>query len=77
MSARSAAQPYKATYLDRSTRVRDTMSFSYQRGGASLIDFMRAQQEYRTVQITYVNLVGAFLNAISQLNFAIGQEAIP
>jgi cobalt-zinc-cadmium efflux system outer membrane protein len=69
-------QPYKTTYLVQSTRVRDTMSFSYQRGGASLIDFLQAQQEYRTVQISYVNLIGAFLNAVSQLNLAIGQEVI-
>ena len=53
------------------------MTFSYQRGGASLLDFLQAQQEYRSVQISYVNLVAAFLNAVSQLNLAIGREVIP
>jgi cobalt-zinc-cadmium efflux system outer membrane protein len=70
-------QPYKTTYLDQATRVRDTMTFSYQRGGASLLDFLQAQQEYRSVQISYVNLTAAFLNAVNQLNLAIGQEVIP
>src|SRR5262249_43024462 len=32
-------KPYRAKYLDQATRVRDTVSFSYQNGGASLLDF--------------------------------------
>jgi cobalt-zinc-cadmium efflux system outer membrane protein len=70
-------RPYKATYLDEATRVRDTVTFSYQRGGASLIEFVQAQQEYRAVQVSYVNLIAAFLNAVGQLNLAVGQEVIP
>ena len=70
-------QPYKDRYLDQATRVRDTVTFSYQRGGASLVDFLQSQQEYRAVQVSYVNLVAAFLNAVNQLNLAIGQEVIP
>jgi cobalt-zinc-cadmium efflux system outer membrane protein len=77
MSSVALLRPYKETYLDEATRVRDTMTFSYQRGGASLIEFVQAQQEYRTVQISYVNLIAAFLNAVSQLNLAVGQEIIP
>jgi cobalt-zinc-cadmium efflux system outer membrane protein len=77
VSSVALLQPYKATYLDQATRVRDTMTFSYQRGGASLLDFLQAQQEYRSVQIGYVNLIAAFLNAVNQLNLAIGQEVIP
>jgi cobalt-zinc-cadmium efflux system outer membrane protein len=70
-------QPYKDRYLDQATRVRDTVSFSYRNGGASLIDFLQAQQDYRSVQVSYVNLIAAFLNAVSQLNLAVGQEVIP
>jgi outer membrane protein, heavy metal efflux system len=76
MSTVALLQPYKAHYLTQATRVRDTMSYSYQRGGAALIDFLQAQQDYRTVQIAYVNLVAAFLNAAAQLNLAVGQEVI-
>jgi cobalt-zinc-cadmium efflux system outer membrane protein len=70
-------RPYRATYLDQATRVRDTMTFSYQSGGASLIEFLQAQQEYRAVQVSYVNLIAAFLNAVNQLNLAVGREVIP
>jgi len=76
MSAVALLQPYKDTYLDEATRVRDTVTFSYQRGGVSLVDFLQSQQEYRAVQISYVNLIAAFLNAVNQLNLAVGQEVI-
>jgi cobalt-zinc-cadmium efflux system outer membrane protein len=56
--------------------VRDTVSFSYQRGGVSLIDFLQSQSEYRAIQISYINLIGAYLNDVNQLNLAVGQEAI-
>lgn len=69
-------RPYKADYLQRAVRVRDTMSFAYQRGGASLLDFLSAQSDYRAVELNYLNLVGAYLTAASQLNLAVGREVI-
>jgi len=70
-------RPYKAKYLQQSVRVRDTIFFSYRHGGASLLDFMNVQAEYRIVQLAYVNLVGSYLSAASQLNLAVGREVIP
>jgi len=70
-------QPYKRQYLDQAVRVRETVQFSYQHGGASLLDFLNAQGDYRTVQLSYVNLVGAYLTAAAQLNEAVGREVIP
>ncbi len=70
-------RPYKATYLPQSVRVRDTVSFAYQNGGASLLDFLNAQTEYRGVQLNYVNLVGSYLTAAAQLNLAVGREVLP
>ncbi|MGA7686113.1 MAG: TolC family protein [Terriglobales bacterium] len=69
-------RPYKAKYLAQSVRVRDTILFSYQHGGASLLDFLNAESEYRSVQLNYVNLVGSYLTAAAQLNEAVGQEVI-
>src|SRR5580658_828879 len=69
-------RPYKAKYLQQSVRVRDTIAFSYQHGGASLLDFLNAQAEYRSVQLNYVNLVGSYLTAAAQLNMAVGREVI-
>ena len=68
--------PYKARYLQQSVRVRDTIFFSYRNGGASLLDFLNAESEYRAVQLNYVNLVGSYLTAAAQLNMAVGREVI-
>jgi outer membrane protein, heavy metal efflux system len=76
-SALILLRPYKAKYLQQSVRVRDTVFFSYQHGGASLLDFINAQAEYRTVQLNYLNLVGSYLTAVAQLNMAVGREVIP
>jgi cobalt-zinc-cadmium efflux system outer membrane protein len=57
--------------------VRDTVTYAYQRGGASLVDFLNAQSDYRVVQLAYLQLIGSYLTATSQLNLAVGREAIP
>jgi outer membrane protein, heavy metal efflux system len=69
-------RPYKAKYLNEATHVRDTMKFSYEHGGASLLDFLSAENDYRAVQLNYVNLVGAYLTAAAQLNMAVSKEVI-
>ena len=69
-------RPYKAKYLQQAVRVRETILFSYQHGGASLLDFINAETEYRTVQLSYVNLVGAYLTAAAQLNQAVGRGVL-
>lgn len=70
-------RPYRATYLKEADDVRSTMSYSYEHGAASLLDFLNAQQDYRTVRLSYVNLIGAYLSAANQLNLAVGREVIP
>jgi outer membrane protein, heavy metal efflux system len=70
-------QPYKAEYLQQADRIRDTISFSYEHGAASLLDFLNAQADYRAVQLSYLNLVGSYLEAANQLNEAVGREVIP
>jgi len=70
-------RPYKEKYLAQSLRVRDTISFSYQQGAASLLDFLSAQNDYRTTQRAYLALIGSYLSAAAQLNLAVGREVIP
>ena len=69
-------KPYKAKYKDQATRVRDTVTYSYQHGGASLMDFLNAQSDYRTVQLAYLQLIGSYLTAAGQLNLAVGREVL-
>jgi cobalt-zinc-cadmium efflux system outer membrane protein len=69
-------KPYKDMYLTQAERVRDTVSFAYQHGGASLLDFLDAQKEYRDTELNYLNLIGSYLMAASQMNLAVGREVI-
>lgn len=70
-------RPYKNKYLQQAAKVRDTVSFAYQNGGASLLDFLSAQNDYRNIQLSYLNLVGSYMTAAGQMNLAVGKEVIP
>lgn len=69
-------KPYKAKYLALATDVRDKMAFSYRNGGASLLDYQDAEKSYRDTRLAYLNLIGSYLTAASQMNLAVGQEVI-
>jgi outer membrane protein, heavy metal efflux system len=69
-------RPYKQHYLAQALHVRDTVTYSWQHGGASLMDFLNAQSDYRNVQMAYLQLVGAYLTAAGQLNLAVGREVM-
>ncbi len=69
-------RPYKQHYLAQALQVRDGVTYAWQHGGASLMDFLNAQSDYRNVQMAYVQLVGAYLTAAAQLNLAVGREVI-
>lgn len=70
-------QPYRDRYLKQAEEIRDTITISYEHGAASLLDFLNAQAEYRTVQVNYLNLIASYLSAAGQLNLAVGREVIP
>jgi cobalt-zinc-cadmium efflux system outer membrane protein len=75
-SSLTLLKPYKARYLQQAVRVRETVAFAYQRGGATLLDFLSAENDYRSVQLNYLNLVGAYMTSAGQLNLAAGHEVI-
>ena len=67
-------KPYKEKYNEQALRVRDTVTFAYEHGGASLMDFLNAQSDYRQVQLAYAQLLGAYLTAVGQLDLAVGKK---
>ena len=75
-STLAVLRPYKSKYLKEADDIRSTVSFAYQHGAASLLDFLDAQKSYRDTQLNYLNLVGAYLSAANQLNLAVGREVI-
>jgi cobalt-zinc-cadmium efflux system outer membrane protein len=78
INAANLLRPYQGPdgYLEVASRVRDTMSFSYQRGQAALLDYLDAQRDYRATEVAYINQVAAYMTAASQLNLAVGREVI-
>jgi cobalt-zinc-cadmium efflux system outer membrane protein len=69
-------KPYKSKYLELAADTRTKVSFSYEHGGASLLDYLDAEKAYRDTRLSYLNLIGAYLTAAAQMNQAVGREAI-
>lgn len=76
VSVLNQLKPYKATYVQEATEVRDDVSYAYEHGGAALVDYLDAQHDYRTVQQAYLGLIGSYLTAAGQLNMAVGKEEL-
>ncbi len=76
-SVRDLILPYRDRYLSQAGEVRETVSFAYAQGGASLLEFLDAQKSYRDTQLAYRNLIGNYLSALNQLSLAMGQEVNP
>jgi len=69
-------KPYKTRYLKLATDTRDRVSFAYQNGGSSLLDYLDAEKAYRDTRLAYLNLIGSYLTAAAQMDMAAGREVI-
>jgi cobalt-zinc-cadmium efflux system outer membrane protein len=77
VGALNLLRPYRDKYLKLAENSRDRISFSYQNGGASLLDYLDAEKAYRDTRLAYLNLIGSYLTAAAQMNMAVGREVIP
>jgi len=75
-SALNLLRPYRSRYLKLAGDTRDRIAFAYQKGGASLLDYLDAEKEYRDIRLAYLNLIGSYLTAAAQMNMAVGREVI-
>jgi outer membrane protein, heavy metal efflux system len=69
-------KPYKSKYLELAADVRNKMTFAYQNGGASLLDYLDAEKSYRDTRLAYLNLIGSYLTAAAQMNMAAGRDVV-
>lgn len=76
VSAINLLRPYKAKYLKLATDTRDKVSFPYQNGGASLLDYLDSEKAYRDTRLAYLNLIASYLTAAAQMNLAAGREVL-
>jgi len=76
IQALNLLKPYKSKYLPLAEDNRNRITFSYQNGGASLLDFLDAEKAYRDTRLAYLNLIGSYLTAAAQMNMAAGREVL-
>ena len=68
---------YRSGYLDEAQQDRDISQYAYQRGAASLLDFLDAERNYRSVQLGYRQALASYLSAVEQLREAVGTRSLP
>jgi outer membrane protein, heavy metal efflux system len=69
-------QLYLSGYLAEAQADRDIAEYSYQRGAASLLNFLDAERSYRATQLAYRQVLAAYLTALEQLREAVGTRAL-
>ncbi len=70
-------QLYRSGYLDQAKEDRDISQYAYQRGAASLLDFLDAERSYRAVQLAYRQALASYVTAVEQLREAVGTRSLP
>ena len=76
VGALNLLRPYRDKYLKLAEDNRNRIAFSYQNGGASLLDYLDSEKAYRDARLAYLNLIGSYLTAAAQMNMAAGREVI-
>src|ERR1700683_168856 len=70
-------QLYRSGYADQAKESRDISEYSYQRGAASLLDFLDAERSYRANQLAYRQALASYMTAVEQLREAVGTRNLP
>jgi len=70
-------QIYQSGYLTQSTDSRDISQYAYQRGAATLLDFLDSQRSYRAIQLAYRQALANYMTALEQLRHAVGARNLP
>jgi outer membrane protein, heavy metal efflux system len=68
---------YNQGYLKEAQDSRDIAQYAYQRGGASLLDFLDAERSYRSTELGYRQALASFMLALEQLRQAVGTRSLP
>jgi outer membrane protein, heavy metal efflux system len=68
---------YVSGYLDAAVKDRDIEQFAYQHGGASLLDWLNAERNYRATELAYRQALASYLTALEQLREAVGTRTLP
>ena len=70
-------QLYQSGYLKESKESLDISRYAYQRGAASLLDFLDSERSYRSTELTYRDTLATYMLAVEQLHEAVGARPQP
>jgi cobalt-zinc-cadmium efflux system outer membrane protein len=70
-------QLYQSGYLKESEDSRDISQYAYQRGAASLLDFLDAERSYRATELAYRQALASYMTSLEQLRQAVGTRSLP
>jgi cobalt-zinc-cadmium efflux system outer membrane protein len=68
---------YQSGYLKEAEDSRDISQYAYQRGAASLLDFLDAERSYRATELAYRQALANYMTSLEQLRQAVGTRSLP
>jgi len=68
---------YESGYLKAAQESREISEFAYQKGAASLLDFLDAERSYRATQLAFRQALGTYMLDVEQLREAVGKRNLP
>jgi outer membrane protein, heavy metal efflux system len=69
-------QLYVSGYVDQAKQSRDISEYAYQRGAASLLDYLDSERSYRANQLAYRQALASYMTAVEQLREAVGTRNV-
>lgn len=76
-TAQHQAVRYNTHYLAEAGRVRDNLQFSYRNGNSTLLDYLDALRDYRSIHLSSLNANVQVWLAIHQLSYATATDILP
>ncbi|HKW88146.1 MAG TPA: TolC family protein [Candidatus Acidoferrales bacterium] len=70
-------QIYQSGYLEQAKQSVEISQYAYQRGAASLLDFLDAERSYRDTELAYRQQLASYMLALEQLREAVGTRSLP
>jgi cobalt-zinc-cadmium efflux system outer membrane protein len=70
-------QLFQGGYLKQAEDSRDISQYAYQRGAASLLDFLDAERSYRSTELAYRQALADYMSSLEQLRQAVGTRSLP
>ena len=68
---------YTSGYLKQAEDSRDISQYAYQRGAASLLDYLDAERSYRATELGYHQALAQYMLAVEQMRQAVGTRSLP